>query len=255
MTGPRPAAVRGAVALFGGAGKTGRAVAAALIAAGVPVESIRPLVRIGQQGPGEGGVDLDDDASVSAAVAGAGAIHVLAPNMHQDEVAVVRRAVAAARAAGVRRVVYHSVLRPGVRAMPHHWHKLEAEGLLWESGLDVTVLQPSAYAQNLIPCVQGSRIVVPYAVDVPFSLVDLADVAEVTARMLTEPGHGGATYELAGPVTTIEALAGRLGLDARRERPAGAGDDAARGSGGYPAGALRAMFDWYDLHGLAGNPG
>ena len=85
----------------------------------------------------------------------------------------------------------------------------------------------------------------PYAVDRPFSLVDLADVAEATARVLSEPGHVGATYELAGPVTTIAALAEALGLTARRAR-------SARGS--RAPDALEAMFDWYDLHGLAGNP-
>jgi NAD(P)H dehydrogenase (quinone) len=249
QTWPRPLGADRPIALLGAAGKTGRAVAAALVAAGVPWESIRPLVRAGREGPGERGVDLDDDASVCAAVAGAGAIHLLAPNLHPDEPGIVRRAVAAADAGGVRRIVYHSVLRPGVRAMPHHWHKLEAEELLWGSGLDVTVLQPSAYAQNLVSCVRGGRLVVPYAVDVPFSLVDLADVAEVAARMLTEPGHEAATYELAGPVTTIAALAGRLGLDARRDRPP-QGPPA-----GYPAAALQAMFDWYDRCGLPGNPG
>lgn len=246
----------GVIALFGGEGKTGRAVAAALLAGGVLAERIRPLVRAGRERPGECGVDLDDDASVRSAVAGAGVIHLLTPNMHPDEVGVVRRAAAAARVGGVRRIVYHSVLRPGIRAMPHHWHKLEAEDLLWSSDLDVTVLQPSAYAQNLVSCVQDGRLVVPYAVDVPFSLVDLADVAEATARVLTQPGHGGATYELAGPVTTIEALAGRLGLTARRDRPSDPAGAASGGeaSSGYPAQALRAMFDWYDLHGLAGNP-
>ncbi|MCB0214961.1 MAG: nucleoside-diphosphate sugar epimerase, partial [Anaerolineae bacterium] len=31
------------------------------------------------------------------------------------------------------------------------------------------------------------------------SVVDLNDVADVAAKVLTEPGHNGATYELAGP--------------------------------------------------------
>jgi NAD(P)H dehydrogenase (quinone) len=257
MTTPRTTVTRPpdiVIALFGGGGKTGRAVATALLAGGVRAGRIRPLVRAGRERPGECGVDLDDDASVAAAVAGAGVIHLLAPNLHPDEVGIVRRTVTAARAGGVRRIVYHSVLRPGIRAMPHHWHKLEAEEILWGSDLDITVLQPSAYAQNLVGCVRDGRLVVPYAVDVPFSLVDLADVAEATARVLTQPGHGGATYELAGPVTTVAALAGRLGLTAGRDRPPDPAGEASGDYPGYPAHALRAMFDWYDRHGLAGNP-
>jgi len=191
--------------------------------------------------------DLTDDADVARAVRGAGVLHLVVPNLHPDEPGVVARAVAAARAGGVPRIVYHSVLRPGLRAMPHHEHKLAAEELLWGSGLEVTVLQPSAYAQNLLGCARDGRLVVPYAVDVPFSLVDVGDVAAATARVLTEPGeHAGATYELAGPVRTVAELAAALGLGAGRERgPV---------PPGYAGRALAAMFDWYDGHGLVGNP-
>jgi uncharacterized protein YbjT (DUF2867 family) len=235
--------------VFGAAGKTGRAVCAALAARGVPAGDVRRLVRPGRAGPGEYGVDLTDPAGVAAAMDGAEVTYVLAPNLHPDEPGIVKAAVEAAVAGGASRLVYHSVLRPGIRAMPHHWHKLEAEELLWTDCPTATVLQPSAYAQNLAAAVEAGRLVVPYAVDVPFALVDLAEVAEVAARVLTEPGHAGASYELAGPVTTIAELADRLGLRAERSvppRPAGSE---------YSVRALHAMFDWYDLHGLSGNPG
>jgi uncharacterized protein YbjT (DUF2867 family) len=200
---------------------------------------------------GEYPADLTDPAAVAAAVAGAAVLHVVVPNLHPAERRIVEHAVAAARAGGVPRVVYHSVLRPGIRAMPHHWGKLAAEEVLWGSGLAVTVLQPSAYAQNLAACVEDGELVVPYSVDVPFSLVDLADVAEVTARVLAEPGeHDGACYELAGPVVSVRDLAASLGLGARRRPltgpPPGADD--------YAGNALRGMFAWYDRHGLAGHP-
>jgi uncharacterized protein YbjT (DUF2867 family) len=222
----------------------------------VDAARVRKLVRPSPAGGGDlaGGeipADLTDPAALRAAVAGAGVLHVVVPNLHPDEVRVVQNAVAAAQAGGVPRIVYHSVLRPGIRQMPHHWGKLAAEAVLWGSGLEVTVLQPSAYAQNLLACVEKSEIVVPYSVDVPFSLVDLADVADVTARVLAEPGvHGGACYELAGPVTSVRELATRLELGARR-RPVIDGEAEAAD---YSTLALRGMFDWYDRHGLAGSP-
>ena len=49
----------------------------------------------------------------------------------------------------------------------------------------------------------------PYRVTAPFHLVDLADVAEVVARVADEPGdHCYASYELAGPqrLTTAEMV-------------------------------------------------
>ncbi len=62
-----------------------------------------------------------------------------------------------------------------------------------------TVLRPAAYHQNLLAAAHAGRIEVEYALTAPFSNVDLDDVAEVAARVLTGAGHDGATYELAGP--------------------------------------------------------
>src|SRR5215207_7949257 len=56
---------------------------------------------------------------------------------------------AAARRAGVPRVVYHSVLRPQARSMPHHAAKDRVEEALDASDLRWRVLQPCAYADNL----------------------------------------------------------------------------------------------------------
>jgi len=253
-----PSSAAGAVVLFGAAGKTGRAVRAALLARGVAPSLLRALVHRPAGIPGEWTADLTDELDVGRALEGAEVVHLLVPNLHPDERGIVSRAVRAAQENGVPRIVYHSVLRPGVRAMPHHWHKLEAEELLWGSGLQVTVLQPSAYVQNLAACRQGDRLVVPYAVDVPFSLVDVADVGEATARVITEPErHSGAVYELAGPVRTVAGLAAALGLGATRASRAAPLSSSGSSSGlpGYTATALAAMFDWYDRNGLAGSPG
>lgn len=42
----------------------------------------------------------------------------------------------------------------------------------------------------------------------PEPFVDVEDVADVAAVLLTEPGHGGRTYELSGPraMTWAEAV-------------------------------------------------
>lgn len=241
------------IALAGGAGKTSRAVAAALHDRGVPV---RPLVHRPRGLPGEVVVDLLDATTLVPALQGCQALHHLAPNVHPDEVAMAERAVEAARRAGVPRVVFHSVMRPAVAAMPHHWAKARAEEVLWSSGLEVTVLQPCAYAQNLAASVDERRgtLRVPYDVHAPFSLVDLTDVGEATARVLTEDGHDGATYELAGPRTTVADLAQQLDLEPVRIPP----EEWAAGPGAdlppYPRDALLAMFRWYDAYGLAGSP-
>ena len=121
------------VAILGGSGKTGRAVGAALAQVGV---APRPLGRAA----------FDD---LPAALAGADAVHVIAPNLHPDEPAYVTTVLAAAREAGVGRLVYHSVASPYVPAMPHHLGKAMAEDVVRRSGLAWTILQSGAYLQNL----------------------------------------------------------------------------------------------------------
>lgn len=162
--------------------------------------------------------------------------------------------VSAAVRQGVRRVVFHSVLRPGIEQMPHHWAKLRAEELLWSSGLEVTVLQPSAYAQNLAPALAAGALRVPYSLDAAFSLVDLADVATVTASALLDDVHVGATYELAGPVTTIRALGRDLEVPVERTEPQAWVAAHTHDLPTYARESLLSMYRWYDAHGLAGSP-
>jgi uncharacterized protein YbjT (DUF2867 family) len=186
--------------------------------------------------------------------------------VHPDEVAIGQAAIAAARESGAGRFVFHSVLHPQAEAMPHHWNKLRVEEALFESGLNYTIVQPAAYMQNVLAewgkIVEGGVYRVPYSVDAPFSLVDLEDVAEAAARVLTEAGHIGATYELAGadaltPASMAETLSTVLGRPVRAEQEsidAWADRAKASGLGSYAAETLAKMLRYYDRHGLWGNP-
>ncbi|AIY19780.2 SDR family oxidoreductase [Pimelobacter simplex] len=234
------------VAVLGGSGKTGRAVSAALAQAGV---ATRPLGRAAF-------------GDLPAALAGADAVHVIAPNLHPDEPGYVSAVLAAAQQVGVGRLVYHSVASPYVPAMPHHVGKAEAEDLVRRSGLEWTLLQPCAYVQNFVPALaalaegSGDRLDVPYAVHTPFGLVDLHDVAAATAAVLTTPGHVGATYELGGPALVSVADVAAAAADvlgrpvvAHRIDPDDWGESAT-GLDERERVWLRAMFAYYDDHGL-----
>jgi NAD(P)H dehydrogenase (quinone) len=207
------------VAVLGGHGKTGRAVCAALAARDVHTV---PLGRA-------------DWPDLAAAVAGCEAAYVIAPNLHPDEPAYVASALAALTAAGVGRVVHHSVASPYVPAMPHHVGKAVSEDLVRRSGLAWTILQPGAYLQNLD---LTGPLDLPYSPDVPFGFLDLDDLGRAAAVVLTEDGHVGATYELATRVATVRELADEAGVPVRRV------DD----PGTHPW--LSAMFTYYDDHGL-----
>jgi NAD(P)H dehydrogenase (quinone) len=103
---------------------------------------------------------------------------------------------------------------------------------------------------------------IPYPADTRLSLVDLDDVAEVAARVLTQDGHVGATYELAGtaPMSQTEvaaAIGAALGRAIRVEaEPVEAWEArvGAAGMGDHERITLAAMFRYYARHGLVENP-
>ena len=202
--------------------------------------------------------DMMVSADLAAAMTGVQKVYHICPNMHPNEVDIGRLAIQSAQATGVTHFVYHSVLHPQTQQMPHHWNKLLVEEMLFESGLPFTILQPTAYMQNIrVSDVQRTgRYGVPYAVTAPISLVDLADVAEVASRVLGEAGHAGAIYELVGtaPLTQLE-VAEHLGAEAviidRREWQNSAEKN---GLSPYAIKTLRAMFRYYEAYGLVGLP-
>jgi NAD(P)H dehydrogenase (quinone) len=258
------------ILVTGAGGKTGKAIVAALAARGAAVRAlVHRTAQAGAamaQGAREACVgSFDDAAALAQAMQGAGTVYHICPNMSPHEVDYARAVVVAAKAAGVRRLVYHSVLHPQIEAMPHHWEKMRAEELLFAADLDVTVLQPTAYMQNILAgwrdIVEAGIYRVPYPVESRVSLVDLDDVAAAAALVLMEPGHAGAIYELVGtpPLSQTEvaaALSEVLGKPVQAAaEPVEAWEDRARaaGLGDYPRETLAKMFRYYAAHGLVGN--
>jgi NAD(P)H dehydrogenase (quinone) len=253
----------------GASGKTGKAVVAALARVGADV---RALVRRPDQiealtGLGANEVlvaDMRVTANLRRAAEGVRGVYHICPNVSPDEVEIGRAAIDAARKAGIDHFILHSVLHPQAEGMPHHWQKLRVEEALFESGLNVTILQPAAYMQNLLArwkrITEEGVLRSPYPVDTRLSLVDLEDVAEAAAIVITQPGHGGATYELVGtaPMAQVEiaaALSEALGRPVRAEaEPVEAWEARATALGDYQRSTLAKMFRYYALHGLVGNP-
>lgn len=225
-----------AVAVVGGHGKTGRAVVAALAGRGVAAVAT-------------GRAEWD---RLDAALAGCAVAYVVAPNMHPDEAAYVDRVAAAARSAGVARLVYHSVASPYVPAMPHHLGKARAEDVVRRSGLAWTILQPGAYVQNLLPA--GPSLRLAYRADAPFGLADLVDLGEAVATVLLGRGHGrgheGATYELASFAATPADVAAAAGVRVEVVPPQEWASTDGAGLDRRVREWLLAMFGYYEKHGL-----
>lgn len=259
------------ILVTGAAGKTGLAVLAALKQQGAKTRALVKrddqinLVR--QAGADEVVVgDLLDATDWQLATTAVSHIYHICPNMHPQEVQIGQKMIAAAQALGNCRVVYHSVIHPHIQEMPHHWQKLKVENLLFNSRLVYTILQPTAYMQNLLaylPAIQNEGVLaLPYPAHTGLSLVDLQNVASAAAKILTEAGHEYATYELAGTAPlTQTAVADTFSQILRRPVevhtiPLDHWETQARAGNGSEYGVETAvrMFTYYAQSGMAGNP-
>ena len=210
--------------------------------------------------------DMRDATTVRRATQGVRAIYHICPNVSPDEIQIGKTAIIAAHDAGVERFVFHSVMHPQTEAMSHHWNKLRVEEALFESGLAFTILQPASYMQNVLAgwqtITERGVYNVPYTVEARMSMVDLEDVAQAAAVVLTEPGHLGATYELAGPEVltqkqVAETLSKHLKRPVRAEQitiEAWTLQAQTSGMGQYQIETLVKMFQYYDRNGFWGNP-
>ena len=258
------------ILITGAAGKTGLAVIRSLLERG---QSVRAFVRSAEQkkhaeaqGAAETVIgDLTQAADIRQAFEGISKVLHICPNVHPDEIWIGAEVIEAAKAAEVEQFVFHSVMHPQVEAMPHHWNKMRVEEMLVQSRLPFTIVQPASYMQNLPlePIRTEGVLRVPYDLQARHSMVDLADVAEVYTRLLTETGHLYATYEIAGPqgldhLEIAELLstafnrpvtAVRENLDGWRLRTQQSGLST------YAIETLVKMFEYYDRHGFIGNAG
>ncbi|SEP25581.1 SDR family oxidoreductase [Trujillonella endophytica] len=244
-------------------GQTGTAVVAALRARGLPVRAVvghrGPRPELAALGAEVVTAELTQPVAWSGVLAGADALYLIWPNFDPDEAEGAAALFAEARRAGVGRVVYHSVLRPQARGMPHHAAKDRAEQALDTAGLAWRVLQPCAYAQNLDEEVRRAAdtgvLRSFWGVRTAQSLVALSDVAEAAAVLLTEAGLDGGTFEVAGPEPlTAPRVADLLGEALGREVVADDVVPAGEVPVSYRARCRRLMLDHYRAHGFAGSP-
>lgn len=208
--------------------------------------------------------DLDDAATVRAAARGMDRMFLLlAQGPWETEQGLT--AVAAARAAGVSRMVYVSVRMPAFASdVPHFATKQVIEQAVRGSGIPFTILRPNNFFQNDLAFLD---VILQYGVyPQPIGAkgvarVDVRDIADAAAVALVAGGHDGEIYELNGPelhtgVSVAEAYARQLG------RPvAYAGDSLeAWEASVLPAlpswlvSDLKVMYEKFQAHGLPSTP-
>jgi NAD(P)H dehydrogenase (quinone) len=256
------------VLVTGAGGKTGHNVIQALLNKGFAIRALlfnnAEGTRLDQKVDKVYG-DMTHQDDLERAMQGVDAVYHICPNMHPDEVKIGQLAIQAARDNGLQHFVFHSVLHPQVREMPHHWNKLGVEILLFKSGLNYTILQPTAYCQNLLQykksIIEQGIYAVPYNGATRIGMVDLQDVSEAAATVMGRAEYFGGTYELAtDEVFTQQELTILIGQVLRREvlfseinRKEWSVIMLKSGMNEYACRTLIRMFKYYEKHGFHGN--
>jgi uncharacterized protein YbjT (DUF2867 family) len=176
------------VLVLGATGTTGRRVARLLRDAGHEVRPASPSAPVR--------FDWKDETTWDAAIDGAGAMYLLAPDGVPVDPSFVRRATDR----GVRRIVLLS--SRGIEAMGDE-RLMAAERLVRDSGAEWTIVRADWMNQNFDEgffrdAVMGGQLALPVG-DVRQAFVDAGDIAAVAVVALTDAGHAGQAYEVTGP--------------------------------------------------------
>jgi uncharacterized protein YbjT (DUF2867 family) len=254
-------------------GNQGKLLIPKLVAAGVTVRacvrsqtSERQLRAMGLTDVITG--DITDPDVLTRAMRGVEKAYYVGPTLHPDERTMGFAAIDAARAAGVRHFVLSSVLHSIITDLIQHEIKRDLEEYLLSSGLEFTILQPSNYMlrHRLVPAFAEGVFRLSWSLDRYQSMVDLDDLTEVAAKVLTESDHhAAATYELVAParytahdlarviasVTGRDVVAQQIDSDVFTKSALGT-DDLSQYP--YRTAAARAISARYSAHDFIGNP-
>ena len=209
--------------------------------------------------------DLLDPASVEKALDGVDKLYLL-NGVVPDELTQGLIAYDLAKKHKLKHVVYHSVFKvESFKDVPHFASKLAIENALREFDLPYTIIRPNYFFQNDESLKDSLMTAGIYPMPLGqngISAVDVRDIAEATAIVLTSDDHYGKVYNLNGPDVLsgpkmAEIWSGLLGKEIQY-----AGDDMdafeeqmRKMAPSWSAFDLRMMFQGYLERGFAAGEG
>ncbi|MFC4299300.1 SDR family oxidoreductase [Castellaniella hirudinis] len=196
--------------------------------------------------------DYDRPETLAAALSGVDTLLLISSSEVGRRAEQHRHAIEAARSAGVRHVVYTSLLHADTSALSLAGEHRDTERMLKDSGLNWTILRNGWYTENYMGAVAGALAggaLVGSAGQGRIASAARADYAEAAAVVLTSAGHEGQTYELAGDTAyTLDELAAEISRQTGRTIPyrnlPQAGYAAILADHGLPPDLARAIAGW-----------
>lgn len=208
------------IALTGATGQLGQFVVEALLKS-VPAKEIVAIVRnpakaqaLSKQGLIVRQGDYNDQAALTQALAGVEKLLLISSSEVGQRAAQHRNVINAAKAAGVKFIAYTSLLHADTSPLGLHVEHVETEKLLAESGIPFALLRNGWYSENYLasaPAALAHGVFLGAAGEGKIASATRADYAAAAARVISEEGHAGKVYELAGDKAwTLSDLAALL---------------------------------------------
>ncbi len=188
------------IAITGATGQLGRLAIAALKSRGAtPVALARSPEKAADLGVPTRAFDYT--AADPAALKGVDTLVLISSNDFTDRAGQHKKVIAAAKAAGVGRIVYTSILKGAANGMMLAQDHIATEAALKDSGIPHTLLRNGWYSENYTGAL-GAAIqhgaIIGAAAEGRVSSAARNDYAEAIAVTALDASHAGKTYELAG---------------------------------------------------------
>jgi NAD(P)H dehydrogenase (quinone) len=214
------------IAITGATGQLGHLVVNKLKGA-VPAADIVALARSPEKAADLGvtvrEADYGKPETLDRALDGVDTLLLISSNEVGQRAAQHRNVIEAAKKAGVKRIVYTSLLHADTSPLSLADEHRDTEAALEASGIPYTILRNGWYTENYtgsIPGALAGGAFIGSAGEGKISSAARADFADAAVAVLTGEGHEGETYELAGDdAYSLGDLAAEISRQTGREIP------------------------------------
>ncbi|MBT0332001.1 SDR family oxidoreductase [Morganella morganii subsp. morganii] len=208
------------IAITGATGLLGQHVIENLLQT-VPAGQIVAIVRnpakgasLGRKGISVRQADYNDEASLIRALQGVEKLLLISSSEIGQRVTQHRNVINAAKSANVKFIAYTSLLHADTSPLGLHTEHVETEKMLADSGIRYALLRNGWYTENYlasVPAALEHGVFIGAAGEGKIAFAARADYAAAAACVISEDGHAGKVYELAGDeARTLSHLAKEL---------------------------------------------
>ncbi|MDM3469578.1 SDR family oxidoreductase [Citrobacter sp. Cb041] len=208
------------IAITGATGQLGQHVIETLLKT-IPASQIVAIVRnpakataLSQQGITVRQADYSDEAAFTTALQGIDKLLLISSSEVGQRAPQHRNVINAAKAAHVKFIAYTSLLHADRSPLGLADEHVATEKMLAESGIAYALLRNGWYTENYLasaPAALEHGVFIGAAGEGKIASATRADYAAAAARVISEDGHAGKIYELAGDAGwTLSQLAAEL---------------------------------------------